>query len=146
MSTVKSLYHIVISTKHREMTIPEEHKRELYNYMYGNIKKYGCTLIRMNGIPNHIHLLVDLSAQLSLSSFMHELKRTSSIWVKNHPDLFPEFKGWGKEYYAFSCSDGQKDSIVEYIKRQEEHHGIESYDKEIEEMATSNGCDYYVHD
>lgn len=113
MSTVKSLYHIVINTKNREMTIPEESKRELYAYMYGIIKNSGCTLIRMNGIPNHIHLLVDLSSQLSLSQFMHNLKRSSSIWAKKRSDLFPDFVGWGKEYYAFSCSMGQKDAIVE---------------------------------
>ena len=146
MSTVKSLYHIVINTKNREMTIPEESKRELYAYMYGIIKNSGCTLIRMNGIPNHIHLLVDLSAQLSLSQFMHDLKRSSSIWVKGHPDLFPDFKGWGKEYYAFSCGVSQKDTIVEYIKSQETHHGLVTYDQEMGDITSNNECSFYIYD
>lgn len=146
MSTVKSLYHIVINTKNREMTIPEESKRELYAYMYGIIKNSGCTLIRMNGIPNHIHLLVDLSSQLSLSQFMHNLKRSSSIWAKKRSDLFPDFVGWGKEYYAFSCSMGQKDAIVEYIKNQEAHHGVVPFDKEMGEMTTDNACEFHVYD
>ncbi|MBQ9467288.1 MAG: transposase [Muribaculaceae bacterium] len=68
MSTVKSLYHIVINTKHRQMTIPEENKRRLYLYIYGLIQNQKCTLIRMNGIPNHIHLLIDLSVEISLKS------------------------------------------------------------------------------
>lgn len=128
------------------MTIPEESKRELYAYMYGIIKNSGCTLIRMNGIPNHIHLLVDLSAQLSLSQFMHDLKRSSSIWVKGHPDLFPDFKGWGKEYYAFSCGVSQKDTIVEYIKSQETHHGLVTYDQEMGDITSNNECSFYIYD
>lgn len=146
MSTVKSLYHIVINTKNREMTIPEESKRELYAYMYGIIKNTGSTLIRMNGISNHIHMLVDLSAQISLSQFMHDLKRSSSIWAKSHTELFPKFKGWGKEYYAFSCGIEQKEPIVEYIKNQEVHHGAENYDQEMSNVTANNGCAYYIYD
>ena len=146
MSTIKSLYHIVINTKGREMTITEENKRQLYAYLYGIIKNKNCTLIRMNGIPNHIHLLVDLSPEVSLSSFMLELKRNSSLWAKSHPDLFPAFKGWGKEYYAFSCGIDQKDAIVEYIKNQETHHHQVAFDAEMQDMAKANDCNYYVYD
>lgn len=146
MSTVKSLYHIVINTKRREMTIPEGNKRQLYAYLYGIVKNCGCTLLRMNGIPNHVHMLIDLSPQIALSTFMHNLKRSSSLWMKTHPDLFPHFQGWGKEYYAFSCSEGNKDAIIEYIKGQEAHHSIVDYVDEMKEMATGNGCDYHVHD
>ena len=35
---------------------------------------------------------------------------------------FPLFRGWGKEYGAFSCSVRDKDSIVNYIINQREHH------------------------
>ena len=146
MSTVKSLYHIVINTKGRLMTLPEENKRELYAYMYGIIKNSGCTLIRMNGTPNHIHMLVDLSSEVALSQFMRGLKRSSSIWAKSHPELFPAFMGWGKEYYAFSCGVDQKDAIVEYIKNQEKHHRIYGFDDEMQSMTSANDCSYFVYD
>ena len=146
MSTVKSLYHIVINTKGRMNTIPEENKRQLYAYIYGIIKNKGCTLIRMNGIPNHIHLLVDLSTNVSLSDFIREVKRNSSIWAKSHPELFPAFMGWGKEYYAFSCGVEQKDAIVEYIKSQETHHRVMAFDDEMKKIALSNECSYFVYD
>ena len=146
MSTVKSLYHIVINTKGRLNTIPEEHKRQLYAYIYGVIKNKGCTLIRMNGVPNHIHLLVDLSTDISLSEFMRELKRSSSMWIKANHDMFPYFLGWGKEYYAFSCGVEQKDNIVEYIKNQEVHHRVMGYDAEMQQITLANECDLYVYD
>ncbi|MBR5436931.1 MAG: IS200/IS605 family transposase [Muribaculaceae bacterium] len=146
MSTVKSLYHIVINTKRREMTISEANKRYLYAYLFGIIKNYNCTLIRMNGIANHIHLLIDLSVEISLSNFMRELKRSSSIWLKSQRELFPTFDGWGKEYYAFSCGQSQVDSIVEYIKNQETHHNVATFEDEIANMASENLCECYFYD
>ena len=146
MSTTKSLYHIVINTKGRLMTIPEENKRQLYAYIYGIIKNKGCTLVRMNGIPNHIHMLIDLSAEVSLSEFMRELKRSSSLWAKSHRELFPMFMGWGKEYYAFSCGADQKEPIVEYIKNQENHHHVIGFDDEMRDMTRRNECEFYTYD
>ena len=146
MSTVKSLYHIVINTKRREMTISEANKRHLYAYMFGIINNYNCTLIRMNGIANHIHLLIDLSVEISLSDFMRELKRSSSIWLKSQRELFPMFDGWGKEYYAFSCGQSQVDSIVEYIKGQETHHNVATFEDEIAHMASENLCGCFLYD
>ncbi|MBR5102212.1 MAG: IS200/IS605 family transposase [Muribaculaceae bacterium] len=146
MSTTKSLYHIVINTKSREKTIPEENKRELYAYLFGIIKNKHCTLLRMNGIENHIHMLVDLAPDIALSDFMRELKRSSSLWIKSHHELFPRFVGWGREYYAFSCGVAQKDAIVEYIKEQEIHHKTVSFDDEMKCISEANACDYYVYD
>lgn len=100
----------------------------------------------MNGIPNHIHLLVDLSVEVSLSQFMRELKRSSSLWLKQHHDLFPEFVGWGKEYYAFSCGPRDKDAIISYIKGQENHHNITSFDDEMKSISAMNECEYYYYD
>ena len=146
MSTVKSLYYIVINTKKREMTIPESSKRTLYAYIYGIIRNQGCTLIRMNGIGNHIHMLLDLSTELSLSQFMREMKRSSSIWLKSHPESFPAIKGWGKEYYAFSVGVAQKDAVVAYIKNQETHHRAMAYDEEMQVITSENECECYYYD
>ena len=115
MSTVKSLYHIVINTKKREMSIPESSKRALYAYIYGIIRNQGCTL-------------------------------SSSIWLKSHPESFPAFKGWGKEYYAFSVGVAQKDAVVAYIKNQETHHGTMAYDEEMQVITSENECDCYYYD
>ena len=103
MSRVVALYHIVINTKHRRPTINEANKRTLYSYIYSIIKKRGCFLYRMNGIANHIHILLDLHPSVSLSNLMLEIKRDSSIWMKQS-GFFPEFDGWGKEYAAFTCA------------------------------------------
>ncbi|MBQ9467289.1 MAG: transposase [Muribaculaceae bacterium] len=77
---------------------------------------------------------------------MRELKRSTSIWMKQHPELFPDFIGWGKEYYAFSCGVREKDAVVAYIKGQEAHHNVSSFDDEMKSISLSNECDYYTYD
>ena len=120
------------------MAITEQNKRVLYNYIYGIIKAKGCYLIRMNGIPNHIHLLVDLSPEISLSNFMRDLKRSSSLWLKENKPYFPRFDGWGKEYYAYSCSARDKEAIKTYIKNQEVHHRVYTFDEEMSRLSIAN--------
>jgi REP element-mobilizing transposase RayT len=52
-------------------------------------------LYRINGMPDHLHLFVELAAKLSLSDFVRDLKTSTAKWLTNNP-LFPYFQGWGK--------------------------------------------------
>lgn len=121
MSRVEAFYHIVITTKNRQMTITEEHKRELYGYMWGILKRKRCVLLRINGIANHIHILTSLNPNIALSELMRDLKRSSSEWLKHNP-IFPYWGGWESEYAAFTCSKESLSPVIEYIKSQEIHH------------------------
>lgn len=141
MSYVSSIYHIVINTYRRRMTITESHKRDLYVYLYGVIKRMNCRLIRMNGIANHIHILVDLHPSVALSDFVKRLKQGSSRWLKHHP-AFPYFEGWGREYFAFSVSQTLTETIKRYIMRQEIHHGIHAYEEEVKEEVERRGGEW----
>ena len=142
MSTVNALYHVVISTKNRKMTITENHKRELYKYIYSIIEANNCQLLRMNGIADHIHFLIQLHPSVALSNLIRDIKRASSMWLKENP-AFPKFNGWAKEYAAFTCANKDKEVIINYIKGQEEHHKGLSFLDEIKAVAIKNGCVYY---
>ena len=143
MSKVQSFYHIIINTKGRRMTLNEGSKKKLYTFMWGVIKNMNTRLIWMNGIPNHLHLLVDLPSSLAISNFVQELKRSSSVWLKESPD-FPYFDGWGKEYCAFSKSDKDIDVVKNYIANQVEHHKIHSYEDEMQDIFTKSGLGTWV--
>ena len=138
MSTVNAIYHIVINTYCREMTIPESSSEEMYRSIWGSIKNHTCTLYRIGGIENHIHMLVHLHPSVSLSDLLRDIKQSTTKWAKNHP-LFPMFSGWGKEYAAFSCSYSSKDAIINYIKSQREHHHGESFEQEIKTLVEREG-------
>ena len=139
MSYVVNLQHIVISTFGREMSIPEQTKRELYRYIYGIIVNNRSSVLRINGIGNHIHILLNLHSTIAMAQMVQSIKQGSSRWAKGNRELFPSFKGWSKEYYSASVSFADRNSVIEYIKGQEAHHLAHSYDAEINEMLYETG-------
>lgn len=133
MSATSSIFHIVINTYRRKMTIPDLTSVYLYKYIYGIILSRKCKLYRINGVGNHIHMLVELSPTIALSDLVRDIKQGSSKWAK-HQTYFPDFEGWGKEYGAFSCSSRFKNAIIEYIKNQREHHKTISFEQEYHSL------------
>ena len=136
MSYTTSYYHIVLRTYRSEPTIQEEHETELYAYIYGIAKNLNCQTYRIGGMPDHVHIFVSLPSTMPLATFVQRVKTCSSKWLKANPH-FPGFQGWGHEYAGFSYNYRDKDMIVNYIKRQKEHHrGIshaDEYRKFLEE-------------
>ena len=130
MSVVIGLYHIVISTKGRQLSIPPASKQPLYAYMRGILMNKGCQVHAMNGVGDHVHILIDLPSTKCLSDVVRDLKRSSSLWMAEHRDAFPIFAGWASEYAAFSCSPSAKADVVKYISQQESHHQSTSFDAE----------------
>ena len=137
MSKVASLHHIIINTKNRHKTITQEHCEDMYRFITSIVKRNNCTLYRIGGIENHIHMLIDLSPTVALSHLMWDIKRASSDWAKKS-GWFPYFKGWGKEYGAFSVSPSHKDAVIEYIIGQHEHHKRFSFEEEYKRILERN--------
>ena len=142
MSTVSALYHIVISTHRRQMTIPADACNDMYRYIWGIIKNRKCVLYRIGGIENHIHMLIHLKPDLSLSELMRDIKQSTSKWAKSNP-MFPHFAGWGKEYGAFTCAYSSKENIVHYIMNQREHHSRVSFEEELKELTDREGLKWH---
>lgn len=134
MAHVVLYYHIVWRTKRSELTIKEANERELYAYILGYCQKKKCTLIRIGGTADHIHMLVSIRPDIALSDFMQVLKTETSKWIKDHISLFPKFDGWGNGYAAFTYSERDKDMIRRYIINQKEHHKHKSFREEYIEL------------
>ena len=145
MSKVQSIYHIIISTYHRERTLDEEHRPDLFRYIWDFFKKRKCKLFRINGVSNHIHILVDIHPTIALSSLMRELKNLTSMWITKS-GFFPYFKGWGKEYAAFSCSYSDVPRIIEYIKNQQAHHKVADFQEELKRIFGSTDMQLHEND
>ena len=145
MSKTKSLHHIVFATKYREMTIPEEYKKDLYAFIFGIIRNKKCFLLRMNGIGNHIHLLVDLHPSVALADLVRDVKQWSSNWLKGNPK-YPCFDSWGEGYYAVSIGVDDVDACKRYIIGQEEHHLHHDLVDEMERIAVASGLEWHPDD
>lgn len=145
MSKVLSLHHFVFSTKHRQMVLPEEHKKELHKYIWGIVKQRKCYLHRVNGVGNHIHMLIDVHPSVSLAALVKDLKISSHNWLRANPN-FPYFDRWSEGYYASSLSLNELPTCKDYIINQEEHHLRKPFDEELKELLISCGLSYHIDD
>lgn len=137
MSYTRLLYHIVFRTKYNKPTIIEAHESDLYKYIWGIIKNKKSVLYRIGGVPDHIHLLVDIHPTIAISDFMREIKEHSSKWLSRNPH-FPNFEGWGESFAAFSYSLKEKENIINYIKNQKEHHKTITFEQEYRQFLIEN--------
>lgn len=138
MSYYRNTYHIVFRTKRSQLTIEEDHERDLYAYILGFCNNIGCKVHRIGGMPDHVHILVDIPSTESLASFMNRLKSVTSKWLKQNP-LFPMFAGWGEGYAAFTYAYDDIETVKNYIRNQKEHHRGLSFADEYRKLILAQG-------
>ncbi|MDD7985373.1 IS200/IS605 family transposase [Lentisphaera marina] len=133
MSYTQSFYHIIFSTKNRRPCLKEELREEIFKYIWGISKNKKCHLIRINGMNEHIHILVNLHSEVSLSSYVRDVKTSTSHWLKSH-GLIKDFPGWQREYAALSKNQSDLESVIHYIKNQQEHHKLITWEDEFKQI------------
>jgi putative transposase len=122
-------FHLVWSTKNRIGAINSSVKKRLYEYIGGIIKRENGILIERGGMPDHVHLLVQISPQDSISNLMRSIKANSSRFMREN---YPELKfSWQEGYGVFSVSVSMLPAVKSYIQRQEEHHKKNSFQEEF---------------
>ena len=141
MSHRQIFYQIVFGTKNREASIADAHSEELYKYIWGTLKNKNCKLYRINGMEDHIHIFSDLHPSVSLADYIKDIKISSNLWMKGS-GKFPKFKGWQDSYGAFTYSIKEKDTIINYVKNQKEHHKSESFYDEYKRLLIENGIEF----
>ena len=142
MSAVTAIYHIVINTYRREMTLPITSCDNLYRYIARVVENSQSTLLAINGIENHIHLLINLHPSVRLSDLVRDIKLSTNQWIKQNRVAFPQFVGWGKEYGAFTYALRDKEMVANYIRNQRTHHQRESFEDEYRKHVTNPGLEW----
>jgi REP element-mobilizing transposase RayT len=89
--------HLVFGTKHRELMITPELRPRLHAYLGGIAREMDAKAVIVNGMPDHVHMLLTIPAKLSVSELARVLKTNSSRWAGD--DL-----AWQSGYAAFTVS------------------------------------------
>lgn len=135
------LFHLVWSTKNREPFIKNEIKHRLHSYIRTIIENEGAHLLFINGIEDHIHLLVAMPLNLLIPDLVEKVKPVSTKWFVK---TFPEIKGfkWQEGYGAFTVGQSNLQAVINYIENQEEHHKNVSYEQELIGFLNAQGIPY----
>ncbi len=82
--------HFIFAVKYRQANIEKAWKDRLYHYITSIFQANNHKVLQINGIPDHIHILVDLRPHQSISSLIQNVKTESSKWIKeNKLSKFP---------------------------------------------------------
>jgi len=143
MSTyTQIIYQIVFSTKYRErVLISKENREVLFNYIAGILKRKNCHLYQINGVEDHIHILLHIHPSIALSALVKDVKIASSIFIKNQ-HLFDGFIAWQEGYGAFTYNIRDKEKMINYIKNQVQHHKVKTHREELTELLIENRVDF----
>lgn len=121
--------HIIFAVARRQCLIHAGIKDNLYKYITGIIQQQGHKLLAINGMPDHIHILIGLRPETALSDLVRDIKSSSSKHVNNEKWLQRKF-AWQKGYGAFSYARSQLPAVIRYIRNQEEHHSRRTFQEE----------------
>lgn len=131
MANTYTQIHIqfVFAVKYRNGLIDSSYKEELYKYISGIIKAHNHKLLAINGMPDHIHILVGMRPTQSISELMQDIKGSSSKWINEKKFLKIKFE-WQEGYGAFSYSKSHVENVINYIINQQEKHKNKTFKEE----------------
>ena len=89
-----------------------------------------CQPIIVGGVEDHVHLLAALSRTCQPAEMVKEVKRGSSLWIKERDQTVRDF-GWQNGYGVFSLGFSQIKDVRDYIAGQEAHHRKASFQDEF---------------
>jgi len=141
-NTYSQIYlHFVFAVQNRQSLIKKEWKNELYKYIIAIISNQGHKIYAINGIADHVHILVSMSPTDSPSKLMYEVKRSSSLWI-NDQKLVPGKFSWQEGFGAFSYGKSQLPDVIRYLEQQEDHHRKKSFSEEYIDFLKRFEIDY----
>jgi putative transposase len=137
-SLVCNWQHIVFSTKGRQPWLIPELQVKLWPFLTGTADRLGIHPAAINGVPDHIHLLLGISGSLAISTAVQKLKANSSRWLKERCRQF----SWQEGFSSFSVSASNLPAVVDYINRQQEHHKKRNFQEELVTLLKKHNVVY----
>ncbi|MBB3054576.1 IS200/IS605 family transposase [Mucilaginibacter gotjawali] len=138
MSFVKIWIHLVFSTKKREPWLNKNIRYDVHKHIIKNCKEKEIFLEAIDGYTDHLHCLISLGKDQTISKITQLIKGESSFWI-NQNNLTPAKFSWQDDYFAVSVGESQVEAVKGYIKNQEKHHAKKSFEDEVNEFMRKYG-------
>ncbi|MDM7924109.1 MAG: IS200/IS605 family transposase [Pyrinomonadaceae bacterium] len=133
------IFHVVFATQERFRSLTPERRPEVFAYINSLITEKGGKVIIINGVEDHLHILLMLPPDICLSDVMRFAKANSSRWFKRR---FAAAFAWQKGFSAFSVSRSGVDAAAKYIREQEIHHQRRDFREEFVALLEKNGVEF----
>ena len=133
--------HIVFSVRNRENFLSDKIRSELFKYISGIINNKNHYSLAVNGYKDHVHIFFEYNPSFSVSDLIRDIKSGSSKWL-NEKRIFPGKFNWQEGYGGFSYSKSQRDTVINYIMNQEDHHKGKTFKDEYLKLLSDYGIEF----
>ncbi|WP_207491996.1 IS200/IS605 family transposase [Aridibaculum aurantiacum] len=121
-NTYTQLYiQLVFAVQGRQNLIAKQHRQTIHKYVTQVVQADGNKMLAVYCMPDHLHMLVGLNPEVSISNLVLDVKRATTNFI-NRDHIIGNHFHWQKGYGAFSYSRSSINSVVQYILNQEQHH------------------------
>lgn len=141
-NTYTKLYiHIVFAVKYRQALIDRTWRDELYKYICGIVNGNKQKVYAIGGVTDHIHILVSIHPNISISELVKDIKACSSKWINENGKAAAYFR-WQEGFGAFSYAQSELDRVIRYINNQEAHHARQLFREEYIQLLRTFDIQY----
>jgi putative transposase len=141
-NTYTQLYiHFVFAVKGRKSLIAESIREMVQKHMTGTAQNLDHKMIAIYCMPDHCHVFLGLTPDISISETVRSIKANSSRAIKLESPKMKDFE-WQRGYGAFSYAQSQISNVAHYIHNQPEHHKKQTFKDEYLEFLKKFEIEY----
>ena len=117
-------YHIVWCTKYRRPVLKNGADTDCKALLQELAGKYRFRIMAMEVMPDHVHLLIDVSPQFCIPDMIRIMKGgiARELFLR-HPEMKKQLWGghlWNPSYCVVTVSDRSREMVEHYIESQRE--------------------------
>ena len=138
MPYIRIWIHCVWGTKNRIKHFNKDNTISVIKHIRENAKDKNFYIDFLNIHKDHTHCLISLSSGQTIDKTIQLIKGECSFWINKNKIVNGKF-AWADEYFAVSVSESKVDKVRKYIKNQEEHHKVKTWEDEYNEFMKKYG-------
>ena len=119
-------YHLVFVPKYRKRVLRGKISKRVKDLFYQAAEVNDWGIERLEVLPDHLHMLIQLNPDLAVSKVVQLLKGGSSRAIRaDFPELEEFLWGdsfWGDGYFAESVGKVEEEIVTKYIQEQKIKH------------------------
>ena len=124
-------FHFIWSTQDGNPLITRDIERPVYRCIVSQVHELGCQVLAINGVADHIHMVVKVRSTVPVSILIKQAKGVSARFINDHFQINNKFR-WQSGYGAFTISRWDLPMIINYVNKQKIHHREQGLIEELE--------------
>jgi len=122
--------HVFWTTLNRAPILKKPVRMVLFAFLQKHSEEKGIRIISIQGVEDHLHVLLQLNPAQNLSQVVKSLKNDAAVWLKDTNLLDSELE-WQPDFAAYTVSPSGLKQVIEFLANQENYHKTKTLETEL---------------